>query len=97
MCLLFQCTNKNCTLLTALCDGNDDCGDNSDEALCAHDCPDNMFKCRTTGKCILGAWKCDGDKDCDDGSDEDDGVCRELIIQLIKFTKTKQIEGMLFQ
>ena len=73
-----QCKNKNCTLTTAICDGIDDCGDRTDEALCEHDCPEHMFKCHNTGRCILGAWKCDGDKDCSDGSDEDDNVCSKF-------------------
>lgn len=51
----FQCDNANCTLVTALCDGRDDCGDNSDEKFCEHDCPENTFKCHTTGRCIPGA------------------------------------------
>ena len=74
----FQCANEKCALTTSLCDGVDDCGDNSDEAMCDHDCPVNMFKCKSTGKCVLGAWRCDGDKDCDDGSDEDEAICRKL-------------------
>ena len=74
----FQCKNKNCTLTTSLCDGIDDCGDNSDEAMCEHECPENQFKCRSNGRCVLGAWKCDGDKDCADGSDEDPNICGKI-------------------
>ena len=76
----FQCQNKNCTLTTSICDGIDDCGDKSDEAMCEHDCPENQFKCRSNGRCILGAWKCDGDKDCADGSDEDPKICGKIHI-----------------
>ncbi len=74
---MFQCKNNNCTLITALCDGRNDCGDNSDESNCHHDCSEHEFKCVSTGRCIKGAWKCDGDKDCQDGSDESDAVCRK--------------------
>ena len=71
----FQCKNNNCTLVTAICDGRDDCGDSSDEEGCDHECPEHEFKCKKSGRCILGAWKCDGDADCMDGSDEADEVC----------------------
>ena len=71
----FQCRNNNCTLVTAICDGKNDCGDMSDEEQCAHECSETEFKCRTTGRCVKGAWKCDGDADCMDGSDEAEDVC----------------------
>ena len=71
----FQCKNNNCTLVTAICDGRNDCGDMSDEEHCSHECSEHEFKCKSTGKCVLGAWKCDGDADCADGSDEAEDVC----------------------
>ena len=74
----FQCKNKNCTSPTVICDGLDDCGDNSDEENCEHACGEHEFKCKKTGKCILDAWKCDGDADCSDGSDEDPAICRKF-------------------
>ena len=55
----------------------DDCGDNSDEENCAHDCPEHMFRCTKNGFCINASWKCDGDADCTDGTDESEDICRE--------------------
>ena len=73
----FQCANKNCTMVTAICNGRDDCGDGSDEMNCDHECSELEFKCKSTGRCIKSAWKCDGDSDCLDGSDEAEEVCNQ--------------------
>jgi hypothetical protein len=68
---LFGCTNGNCVDPAALCDGQDDCGDGSDESAALADCcQPTEFTC-TNGECIRGDLFCDGVPDCADGSDED--------------------------
>ncbi|XP_041762389.1 basement membrane-specific heparan sulfate proteoglycan core protein isoform X4 [Anopheles merus] len=66
------CMNGNCILKSQICDGRQDCADNSDENGCSHKdlCEPNQFKCRNR-KCVLKTWMCDGEQDCGDGSDEE--------------------------
>lgn len=71
----YTCGNKLCVSLLFRCDGQNDCGDNSDETGCPtskQPCPPHMFSCVSDGKCIPDYFLCDHDRDCSDGSDEVD-------------------------
>uniref|UniRef100_A0A3Q3EAT1 Sortilin-related receptor n=1 Tax=Labrus bergylta TaxID=56723 RepID=A0A3Q3EAT1_9LABR len=79
----YECRNGRCIPTWWKCDGENDCGDWSDEAQCtgAHSvirlpgspgpstCAPNRFHCGS-GACIINTWVCDGYADCPDGSDE---------------------------
>ncbi|XP_060066889.1 suppressor of tumorigenicity 14 protein homolog [Ylistrum balloti] len=68
-----MCPNHQCIPHSYLCDGDNDCGDHSDEASCsssgAANCDSDEFAC-PDHSCIPNSWKCDGDNDCGDNSDE---------------------------
>lgn len=70
----FKCRNNKCVLKTWRCDGENDCGDDSDEAQCATlppnaNCRYDEYECRSK-QCVPKSFQCDQHTDCMDGSDE---------------------------
>ena len=73
-CAYFQFTcesSGHCIPQSWVCDGDNDCFDNTDEKGCPpKTCSAAQFKCANLKQCVHESYKCDGIPDCDDGSDE---------------------------
>ncbi|XP_072022324.1 uncharacterized protein [Amphiura filiformis] len=70
-CDFFHCSNGDYIAAEEICNGFNDCGDNSDEKNCQQYGPCEGFRCANGAEeCIPPSWLCDGNYDCDDGSDE---------------------------
>ena len=63
----FSCVNQKCIPKDWACNGENDCGDDSDELNCT--CPPTEFFCNNR-RCIPKPRLCDGVNDCGDMSDE---------------------------
>ncbi|XP_009994277.1 PREDICTED: low-density lipoprotein receptor-related protein 2-like [Chaetura pelagica] len=75
----WQCKNRVCIMAEWKCNGIDDCGDSSDEDVCAP-CPPGMVRC-DEGKCILESLMCNDEDDCLDGTDEPSTCGRSCFVR----------------
>ncbi|XP_064917564.1 prolow-density lipoprotein receptor-related protein 1-like isoform X3 [Columba livia] len=75
----WQCRNRVCIMADWKCNGIDDCGDSSDEDVCAP-CPPGMERC-DEGKCILESLMCNDEDDCLDGTDEPSTCGRSCFVR----------------
>ncbi|XP_017890869.1 modular serine protease isoform X2 [Ceratina calcarata] len=90
----FRCKNSECISSELLCDGQEDCADQSDETAeeCNKPeitCGDYLFRC-SYGACVSGNAPCNGIKDCADNSDETLPRCRRNSDSTIRTCKADE-------
>ncbi|XP_041061030.1 very low-density lipoprotein receptor-like [Carcharodon carcharias] len=74
----FLCLNGHCVSAAMMCNGIDDCKDQSDERNCsAAECGPHEFQCSNSAVCISRHQLCDGSQDCASGIDESDHLCEK--------------------
>ena len=67
----FQCSHgKRCISKVLVCDGQNDCQDQSDEVNCRSLGEGCHLWCDNNTRCVPDSFLCDGERDCADGSDE---------------------------
>jgi len=78
---VFSCVNGDTTLVRYVCDGDNDCGDCTDEVgpNCDKPCVEGQWRADDflcdNGRHVSGSFLCDGDNDCGDCSDESQNGC----------------------
>lgn len=70
--VLIHCAHTTaCIMESWICDGENDCWDNSDELKCpkpvVQTCGPDKFMC-SNGHCITAEWRCDNEDDCLDAT-----------------------------
>lgn len=71
-----SCQSGHCLPLSLLCDGQDDCGDGTDEEGCP--CPHGFLAC-ADGRCLPPTLLCNGHPDCLDAADEESCLGEESL------------------
>uniref|UniRef100_A0A1A8PVW5 Low density lipoprotein receptor-related protein 1 n=4 Tax=Nothobranchius TaxID=28779 RepID=A0A1A8PVW5_9TELE len=92
----FRCKDSGrCIPSLWKCDGESDCGDDSDEPKEECDertCEPYQFRCKNN-RCVPGRWQCDYDNDCGDNSDEEKCVPRQCSESEFACTNGRCIAG----